>query len=231
LASQDRPTRQRRHTPQAPKTTGSERKVPLRTDTADILAGYLAQHPHSTNPAAPLFPDLRLHAASRKGCTYPAPTPQPRGPKAHGGTAAREPWRNAATRQMLALAQVSVPEHAARLVLDWDKPLVHKHLYRAVFQPATVRAGLSHDLKFHSLRHTYASLCIAAGIEPLKLSRRLGHNKVSTTLNIYTHLFPTEDHSDDMARLDVLAEQATAAQRAAANTANGTANVFPIRRR
>ena len=128
----------------------------------------------------------------------------------------REPWRVAAARQTTALAQLSVPEHEARLVLDWDNLLVHKHLYRGQSQPATVRAGLSPELKFHSLRHTYASLCIAAGIEPLKLSRRLGHNKVSTTLNIYTHLFPTEDHSNNMAQLDTLAAQASAAFRAAA---------------
>ena len=200
---------------------------------ADTTCEDLAQHPNvgnsQANVQAPLFPDLRLRPPSRKGCTYPSPA------KAKGGNMTREPWRVAAARQTTALAQLSVPEHAARLVLDWDNLLVHKHLYRAVFQPATVRAGLSPELKFHSLRHTYASLCIAAGIEPLKLSRRLGHNKVSTTLNIYTHLFPTEDHSDDMARLDTLAAQASAAQRAAANAAanggNGAANVFPFRRR
>ncbi|MGO9071144.1 hypothetical protein [Mycobacterium sp.] len=37
-------------------------------------------------------------------------------------------------------------------------------------------------LKFHALRHTYASLCVAAGIPPLQLSRFMGHAKVTTTL-------------------------------------------------
>jgi integrase len=32
------------------------------------------------------------------------------------------------------------------------------------------RAGLSAAVKFHSLRHTYASLCVAAGIPPLEIS-------------------------------------------------------------
>jgi hypothetical protein len=55
-------------------------------------------------------------------------------------------------------------------------------------------------LKFHALRHTYASLCVAAGIPPLQLSRFMGHAKVTTTLAIYTHLFD-DDHAETMAAL------------------------------
>jgi integrase len=45
---------------------------------------------------------------------------------------------------------------------------------------------------------TYASLCVAAGIPPLQLSRFMGHAKVATTLAIYTHLFD-DDHAETMA--------------------------------
>jgi integrase len=60
-------------------------------------------------------------------------------------------------------------------------------------------------LKFHALRHTYASMCVAAGIPPLQLSRFMGHAKVTTTLGVYTHLFPDDDATDDMAALGALA--------------------------
>jgi integrase len=60
-------------------------------------------------------------------------------------------------------------------------------------------------LKFHALRHTYASLCVAAGIPPLHLSRFMGHSKVMTTLGVYAHLINTDDHAGNMAALGALA--------------------------
>ena len=46
---------------------------------------------------------------------------------------------------------------------------------------------------FHSLRHTHASALIAAGLDVLTISRRLGHAKPTTTLNTYGHLFRQSD--------------------------------------
>jgi integrase len=42
---------------------------------------------------------------------------------------------------------------------------------------------------FHALRHTHASALIAAGMDVVRISRRLGHGSPSITLNIYAHLF------------------------------------------
>ena len=85
-----------------------------------------------------------------------------------------------------------------RLVLDWAQPLRHRTFYKAVYRPAVLRANrltptakLAPELKFHSLRHTYASLCIAAGRPPLEIARFMGHAKVTTTLGVYAHLFGT----------------------------------------
>jgi len=44
-------------------------------------------------------------------------------------------------------------------------------------------------VSFHALRHTHASALIAAGLDVLTISRRLGHAKPTTTLNTYGHLF------------------------------------------
>jgi len=46
---------------------------------------------------------------------------------------------------------------------------------------------------FHALRHTHASMLIAAGVDVLTISRRLGHSKPSTTLDVYGHLFKGAD--------------------------------------
>lgn len=40
----------------------------------------------------------------------------------------------------------------------------------------------------HSLRHTFASRCIEAGMNPKVLQIILGHSDIKITLNIYTHL-------------------------------------------
>jgi integrase len=52
-------------------------------------------------------------------------------------------------------------------------------------------AGLKASL--HSLRHTHASTLIAAGLDVLSISRRLGHASPVLTLSVYGHLFKTDD--------------------------------------
>lgn len=123
-----------------------------------------------------------------------------------------------------ALAALSPADAAERLVLDWSALLRHQTFYKAVFRPGVARANrlagevvLPPGLKFHALRHTYASLCVAAGIPPLHLSRFMGHAKVTTTLAIYTHLFD-DDHADSMAALEAMSRPAAP-------------NVVPMRRR
>ena len=76
-----------------------------------------------------------------------------------------------------------------------------------MFRPAVLRANrdgggraLPPGLKFHPLRHTYASLCVAAGVPPLEIARFVGHAKVVTTLSVYAHLFE-DDHADAMSAL------------------------------
>jgi integrase len=45
-------------------------------------------------------------------------------------------------------------------------------------------------LRFHDLRHSYASLLIAAGEHPKVVSALLGHTQIGITMNLYGHLMP-----------------------------------------
>jgi integrase len=55
-------------------------------------------------------------------------------------------------------------------------------------------AALSHEAAASdSLRHTHASTLIRAGVDILTVSRRLGHNKASVTLDTYGHLIEGAD--------------------------------------
>ena len=42
--------------------------------------------------------------------------------------------------------------------------------------------------RFHELSHSHASLLIEMGCQPLLIADRLGHEKIQTTLNTYSHL-------------------------------------------
>lgn len=46
---------------------------------------------------------------------------------------------------------------------------------------------------FHALRHTHASALIAAKLDVVQISKRLGHANPTITLNVYAHLFDTSD--------------------------------------
>jgi integrase len=63
---------------------------------------------------------------------------------------------------------------------------------RAVFVPARSRAGLSDRFRIHDLRHTAASLMIQAGYPPKMLQEIMGHASITTTLDLYGHLYPGE---------------------------------------
>lgn len=50
-------------------------------------------------------------------------------------------------------------------------------------------------LRFHDLRHTAASLAIAAGEHPKAIQARLGHSSITVTLDRYGHLMPGQDEA------------------------------------
>lgn len=210
---------------ETPKTKGSRRTVPMTAETTELLRAYRAEHPRADEPTAPLFPAVQLDA----------PKPPSAGGPRNSRNSRKDPehWRVVAARQADTLAALSVDEAAARLVLDWSSLFRYGVFYKSVFRPAVLRAnrlaaadiGLSPEsspvlppgLVFKALRHTYASLCVAAGIPPLHISRFMGHSRVTTTLTVYAHLFE-DDHSETMAALEAM-------------SAPSAPNVTPLRRR
>jgi hypothetical protein len=58
-----------------------------------------------------------------------------------------------------------------------------------VFRLAVRRTGLI-GLRFHDLRHTYASLMVAAGAHPKHFQAQMGNSSIRVKLDLYGHLFP-----------------------------------------
>ena len=61
------------------------------------------------------------------------------------------------------------------------------HLEKEIKRGAEL-AGLK-KIRVHDLRHSHASLLISKGVDIATISNRLGHEKISTTLNTYSHMF------------------------------------------
>lgn len=93
-------------------------------------------------------------------------------------------------------------------------PLRYANFRRRAFDPAVKAAGLGHlGVTPHKLRHTAASLAIAAGADVKVVQTMLGHKDAAMTLNVYGHLFP--DRLDEVAdRLDGGRAAALSARRA-----------------
>jgi len=69
-------------------------------------------------------------------------------------------------------------------------PKDRTNLTNREFKRELDKAGLR-MIRFHDLRHSYASLCIAAGIDPKALQQAMGHSSIETTLDVYAHLLPS----------------------------------------
>jgi integrase len=64
---------------------------------------------------------------------------------------------------------------------------VHPNTLRKHFVKLLADAGVP-PLRFHDLRHTNATLSLAAGVNPKVVSERLGHSNIGITLDTYSHV-------------------------------------------
>jgi integrase len=74
----------------------------------------------------------------------------------------------------------------------WDGGTRSPHWLTQKFGHA-MEALTINGVTVHSLRHTHASQLIAAGMDVLTISRRLGHASPTITLAVYGHLFSNTD--------------------------------------
>jgi len=67
------------------------------------------------------------------------------------------------------------------------QPLNHNNMVTRYFNPALAKAKIDR-IRFHDLRHTYASLLIEQGENIKYIQSQLGHSNPTVTLNVYAHL-------------------------------------------
>ena len=93
--------------------------------------------------------------------------------------------------QRFALGAGKLPDDAP-LFPKLDGSLQSPRAFSKEWSDVAASIGLGHAT-FHGLRHTHASHLIDAGIDVVKISRRLGHASPAITLRVYAHLFRARD--------------------------------------
>lgn len=73
--------------------------------------------------------------------------------------------------------------------LDNKKPMHPDYVSRR-FRRKRNKIGFD-NLRFHDLRHTHATWLLQAGVNPKIVQERLGHQDVTITLKIYSHVIPS----------------------------------------
>jgi integrase len=69
-------------------------------------------------------------------------------------------------------------------------PLDAQNIVNRHFKPLLKRAGLP-NIRWHDVRHTYATLLLARGMHPTYVQKSLGHASVQLTLDRYSHWMPS----------------------------------------
>ena len=81
-------------------------------------------------------------------------------------------------------------------------PMNAKNLTARSFKPLLKKAGLP-DIRFHDLRHTFATLMLQNGEHPKVVQEMLGHATIAITMDTYSHVLPNMQR-DAVDRLEVL---------------------------
>ena len=105
--------------------------------------------------------------------------------RAHRAAQATLKMKNRTTYEDRGFVFAVEPEHQQKLSRALGDPLTT--LDRSCFQQL-IKAADVRRIRFHGLRHTSASLLLAAGVPVNDVSKRLGHARASMTLDVYGHV-------------------------------------------
>ena len=106
------------------------------------------------------------------------------------------------TKTYSGMRSIKLPESAAEMLRERKKTAVSEWIFPNPVKPERAVTGQAAynrlkkilkkcdlpNIRFHDLRHTFATQAIAGGVDPKSLSHLLGHTKASFSLDRYTHV-------------------------------------------
>jgi integrase len=139
-----------------------------------------------------------------------------------GGLLLCEPKSRAGRRcvKLPSIAVNALLEHRKRMLAEGHAgafvfcgrgggPLRKSNFCKRHFKPLLKAAGLP-NIRFHDLRHTAATLLLLAGEHPKVVQERLGHARISLTMDTYSHVLPNIQ-AGAVDKLDILFPKAAPA--------------------
>ena len=110
-------------------------------------------------------------------------------------------WRAEQAKERLRLRDQW--QNSDRLFTAWNGAPIRPDVITAWFHKFVTKNGLP-PIHVHSLRHTNATLLIAAGTNLTTVAARLGHANTTTTSKIYAHAIKSADQAAAEALQDIL---------------------------
>lgn len=90
---------------------------------------------------------------------------------------------------------------------EWGRALSPHRLEHYFREARATVEGLPEGFRFHDLRHYFASLLIAQGLDVKVVQKSLRHSSAKTTLDTYGHMWPDKEESARAAVAQVLGER------------------------
>lgn len=78
------------------------------------------------------------------------------------------------------------------------KPMNNNYITKTF--PRKVEQNHFERIRFHDLRHTFATICLTNGVHAKVVQEILGHSKIQVTLNTYSHVIPSV-HEESMIKI------------------------------
>ena len=97
-------------------------------------------------------------------------------------------WKNLAMMLKEWKLQSGSPEWV--FLNNQKKPVIGINWVNRYWQEIKKKYELPDDLRFHDLRHTFASILLAEGAQPGDVQKLMRHASVQTTIDIYRHILP-----------------------------------------
>lgn len=92
------------------------------------------------------------------------------------------------------------PEDSKQRLFPYTKHYLYKYMKKGCDL-----SGVK-PIRIHDLRHSHASLLVELGFSPLLIAERLGHERVQTTMDVYSHLYPNKQ-KEVAARLNEIMDE------------------------
>lgn len=102
--------------------------------------------------------------------------------------------RSVLRRLSIKTKEQSLQHGPIKLVFHRQGKQIEQNWMRCQFEGVLKKAGMR-KIRFHDLRHTFATLLIMNGESPAYVKEQLGHSSIAMTIDTYTHWIPSSNRA------------------------------------